>query len=160
MRDLLERQLDIAWGFAVQCVIDRVPRESVLWEPSTNVVTVHESEGGWVADWPDEKSSPQPDATVGWLLWHVEWWWTDAARVCRGQTGMQAAEHRWSGSTDGLVAAKREWDEILHTHDLEAEIVGLMPTPQPFWFVAAWVNFELIKNLAEINQLLTQRANR
>ncbi len=159
MRDLLARQLDIAWSFAREIVIGRVSREAALWEPSANVITVHESDEGWVADWPDEESSPLPDATVGWLLWHIEWWWTDAARVCAGQAALSPAERLWSGSTDGLVAAKREWDAILHSHDLDAEVVGLMPTAQPLWYVAAWVNFGLTKDLAEINQLLTRRAN-
>lgn len=37
---------------------------------------------------------------------------------------------------------------------------GLVPNPRPFSFVAAWVNFELTKNLAEINQLRIQHGNR
>jgi hypothetical protein len=35
-----------------------------------------------------------------------------------------------------------------------------MPNPCPLWFVADWVNFELTKNLAEINQLKIQHSNR
>lgn len=34
-----------------------------------------------------------------------------------------------------------------------------MPTPQPLWYAAAWVNVELTKNLSEINQLRIQHAN-
>lgn len=34
-----------------------------------------------------------------------------------------------------------------------------MPQPQPVWFVASWVNVELTKNLAEINQLKALRLN-
>jgi hypothetical protein len=35
-----------------------------------------------------------------------------------------------------------------------------MPRPQPGWFIAGWVNVELTKNLAEINQLTTLHRNR
>lgn len=64
MRDLLARQPDIAWCFAGVFVIDRVSREAAVWEPSANAVTGHETDEGWVADWPDEESVPLPAATV------------------------------------------------------------------------------------------------
>jgi hypothetical protein len=35
-----------------------------------------------------------------------------------------------------------------------------MPNPEPFRVVAVWVNFELAKNLAEIDQLRIQHGNR
>ena len=79
MRDVLLRQLELVWSFAVQFVLDGVQEELALWEPSTNVVTVHNAGGEWIADWPDEEHPPLPDATIAWLLWHIEFWWTNAA---------------------------------------------------------------------------------
>ncbi len=160
MRDVLLSQLDLVWGFATQFVLDDVDERQALWEPSGNVVTVHNTEDGWVADWPDEESRPLPDATIGWILWHVEMWWANAADSAEGRRARTPDEVRWSGSTDGVIAAHDRWVEILSSHDLEAPVRGLMPEPRPFSFVAAWVNFELTKNLAEINQLKIQYGNR
>lgn len=46
---------------------------------------------------------------------------------------------------------RRGGDEVLATVDLDRHIDGLMPTPQSAAFVAAWVNFELTKNLSEMH---------
>jgi hypothetical protein len=59
-----------------------------------------------------------------------------------------------------VLAAHERWVDILNTHDLEALVTEAMPDPRPFAFLAAWVNFELTKNLAEINQLEILHANR
>ena len=59
-----------------------------------------------------------------------------------------------------MLAAHDRWVGLLNTNDLDALVTGLMPDPRPFAFLAAWVNFELTKNLAEINQLKIQHANR
>ena len=160
MRNVLLRQLELAWSFARDFVVDGVDEAVALWEPSGNVVTVHRTNEEWVADWPDEERPPLPDATIGWLLWHIEYWWTNAADAAEGLPTRTPDQVRWSGSTAGLVAAYRRWRGILEKHDLNALVTGLMPEPRPFSFVAAWVNFELTKNLAEISQLKIQSANR
>lgn len=148
------------WSFARQFVLDAVDEDLALWTPSDNVVTVHRVGGSWVADWPDEEQPPLPDATIGWLLWHIEFWWTNAAAAAEGLPTRAPDEVAWSGSTSGLTAAHDRWLEILVTHDLDALVAGLMPSPRTLSFVAAWVNFELTKNLAEINQLRIQHGNR
>jgi hypothetical protein len=160
MRDVLLRQLELVWSFATQFVLDGVHEDLALWEPSGNVVTVHNTDDEWVADWPDEEHPPLPDATIGWLLWHIEFWWTNAADATEGQPTRAPDQVRWSGSTAGVLAAHDRWVGLLNTHDLDALVTGLMPDPRPFAFLAAWVNFELTKNLAEINQLKIQHANR
>jgi hypothetical protein len=158
-RVLLQRQLNIMWRFATDYVVDRVDRELALWEPSTHVCTVHETAEGWTADWPDEDKTPVPDATIAWLLWHIEWWWGDTVALVSGEQGVEPPGHRWSGGTDGIVAAKKTWDAVLAQADLDALIAWHLPEPQPLWFIAAWVNTELTKNLAEINQLRALRSN-
>lgn len=146
-------------GFATQFVVDQVDPALAVWEPSGNVVTVHRTEQGWTADWPDEEHPPLPEPTVGWLLWHIEFWWFNAADAA-DKLPTRAPQHTtWSGSTAGLVAAHARWRAILERHDLDELVVGLMPEPRPFWFIAMWVNFELTKNLAEINQLKIRHAN-
>ncbi len=159
-RTLLIRQLEIAWRFAEAFVLDDVDEALALWAPSGNVCTVHPTTSGWVADWPDEEQPPIPDVMIGWILWHIEWWWTNAAAGTLGRPATPPQEHRWSGGTQGLTAAKAAWDQILGEADLDQPVGGVMPEPQPLWFVAAWVNFELTKNLAEINHLRLLHGNR
>lgn len=130
-----------------------------LWKPSENVVTVHKLNGQWKADWPDEDTSPLPEATIGWLLWHIEFWWTNAARALQGTKTLPPTDHSWSGSTAGVTAAKTTWDAVLAEVDLDTTIENLMPKPRPAAFIAAWVNFELTKNVAEIHQQLNRIAN-
>jgi hypothetical protein len=156
---LLQRQLELAWSFADQVVLPQVDHERSLWEPSRNVVSVRNLDDRWVADWPDETQRPLPELTIGWLLWHVEWWWGNARRASRGKQPLPPHEHQWSGSIAGMFQAKARWDDVLATADLDRPVVGLMPTPQPFDFVAAWVNFELTKNLSEMHLLLVRYAN-
>jgi hypothetical protein len=158
-RVLLQRQLDVMWRFATDFVVDQVDLELALWKPSPHVCTVHQTADGWVADWPNEEESPLPDATIAWLLWHIEWWWWDTIATVAGQPGLAPSDHRWSGGTSGLVQAKRAWDRVLAEVDLDGLVAWHLPKPQPVWFIAGWVNAELSKNLAEINQLKTLREN-
>jgi hypothetical protein len=159
-RVLLQRQLDIMWRFATDFIIDQIDLELALWEPSTHVCTVHQTGDGWSADWLDEDKGPLPDATIAWLLWHIEWWWNDTVALVSCQPGIEPSDHRWSGGTDGIVLAKKVWDEVLAEADLDGLVAWHLPEPQPIWFIAAWVNTEVTKNLAEINQLKAHRANR
>ena len=159
-RVLLRRQLDIMWRFATDFIIDQIDLELALWEPSTHVCTVHQTGDGWSADWPDEDKGPLPDATIAWLLWHIEWWWTDTIAMVNGQPGVSPSAYRWSGGAGGLVAAKQAWDQIVSDADLDALVAWHMAEPQSVWFIASWVNVELTKNLAEINQLKGLRLNR
>lgn len=158
-RKLLQQQLGIAWSFAEDVVFAAIDHDRCLWEPSSHVVTVRKGSGGWMADWPDEEHAPLPEVTIGWLLWHVEWWWNNAARAVRAEQMLRPAEHRWSGSTAGTLDCKDVWDPLLAAADLDRQVTGLMPKPQSLAFVAAWVNFELTKNLSEMNQLLVRYAN-
>lgn len=158
-RKLLQRQLGIAWSFAEDVVLPGIDHDRCLWQPSGHVVTVHSGSDGWVADWPDEEHPPLPEVTIGWLLWHVEWWWTNASRAVRGEELLPPAEHRWSGSTSGVLDCKNGWDQVLGASDLDRQVTRLMPEPESLAFVAAWVNFELTKNLSEINQLLVRYDN-
>lgn len=158
-RELLQRQLGVMWRFAEQFVVDHLDLDAMLWAPSDHVCTVRATDDGWVADWPDEETQPLPDVSIAWLLWHIEWWWSDTLARVTGRPGIPPEAHRWSGSTDGIVAAKNAWDEFLASADLDELVPWHLPEPQPMWFIASWVNVELTKNLAEINQLMGLRAN-
>lgn len=159
-RELLQRQLSIAWGFAEQFVVGKVDEGLALWEPSSNVCTVHRQTNGWRANWPDEEHSPTPNVTAGWVLWHIEWWWSNTLALVGGADATPPETYLSSGGTDRIQVLKAAWDQVLLERDLDDVVTWPGPTPQPLWFVASWVTFELTKNLAEINALAMSRLNR
>ena len=159
-RSVLRAQLDLVWRFAEAVVIGHVDERLALWEPTANVVTVHRSADGWHADWPDEENPPIPSPTVGWVLWHVEWWWTSTIGCVEGRAPLAPQEHRWSGGTDGIARLKRVWDDVLDSRDLEEQVPWLTPEPQTLGVIASWVNFELTKNISEVSQLQLLHQNR
>lgn len=112
-RLLLQRQLRIMWRFAEEFVLGKIDQQLALWEPSTNVCTIHPKDGRWVADWPDEDRTPLPEATIAWLLWHIEWWWADTILRVNGRTPLAPEEHSWSGGTRRSAALKQQWDTVL-----------------------------------------------
>lgn len=156
---LLRQQLELVWTFAEHVVIGHVDDELALWAPSAHVATVHRTDEGWRADWPDDENPPIPNPTVAWVLWHIEWWWTSTIGCVEGRAPLPPEDHRWSGGTAHLVELKRTWDRILDSHDLDQQVAWLTPEPQPLGFIAAWVNFELTKNISEISQLKLLHAN-
>lgn len=92
--------------------------------------------------------------------------WESSTNVCTVRQGVEGwiadwpdEAHRWSGDASGISEVKREWDQVLASTDLDVRIEWLMPEPQPLWFIASWVNVELTKNLAEINQVKGRLAN-
>lgn len=159
-RSVLQRQLEVEWSFAQDLVLKRFDEELAVWKPTTgNVVTVHQTSKGWRADWPDEQLVPIPSPTIGWLMWHIEWWWVATISCIQGNGDISPDEHLWTGSTEQLIVLKRSWDHLLAEGDLDEFVSWFTPDKRPFSEVAAWVNFELAKNLAEINVLINLRAN-
>lgn len=51
------------------------------------------------------------------------------------------------------------WVRLLAMTPLDQVCAGPWPTPQPFSTIAAWVNVELMKNVAEIGQTLRLHGN-
>ncbi|MFK5689528.1 DinB family protein [Ornithinimicrobium sp. LYQ92] len=159
VRTALQRQLDIEWRFATEFVLGQIDEDTALWSPAgAATYSVHRTDDGWSADWPDEGNDPPMVPTMGWILWHVEWWWTDTLLLVHGHGRVAPQDHVWSGTTDEIVRLKEKWDRVLADDDLERLVQWAMPDPQPLGLIASWLNFELAKNLAEINQLKMLRA--
>ncbi|MGW0023667.1 DinB family protein [Rhodococcus sp. NPDC003383] len=155
----LRTQLDLILLFANEHVLPRIDEAVLHWEPSSNCVGVRRSDGVFVADRPDEAASPLSETTIAWLLWHIEWWWSNTISVCRGGSAVATDAYEWSGSVDRIRTLAHEWSGLLETADLTTPIVGLMPDETPLWEIAGWVNFELTKNISEIGQSLTRYGN-
>lgn len=161
VRTMLQRQLALEWRFASDFVLDRIDPELALWQPVATSPTIHRVHGGWRADWPDEDADEVPaPAGIGWVLWHIEWWWSATLASVHAMPSCDPEDFVATLDSQVLRGLKAQWDLVLTGDDLDRPVEWLLPEPQPLGFIAAWVNFELAKNLAEINQLAMLRSSR
>ncbi|MET8569468.1 DinB family protein [Streptomyces sp. NPDC004783] len=165
--DLLRWQFDLTWSL-FEHHLERLGPDDFLWEPAALCWTVRRSEdGAWVPDWAETEPDPVPVPTIGWLSWHIGWWWSVAADHVHGRAPRERGDITWPGAGRPAV----EWLRRLRADWLEAldrltddELEPSAPFPwqdDPRHTVAhmlAWVNAELMKNAAEIGQLRLQRA--
>ncbi|MEV4842468.1 DinB family protein [Micromonospora matsumotoense] len=160
-RDLLRWQFDLTWSlFGYH--LERVEPADLLWEPVPHCWTVRRDADGWVPDWADTEPDPIPVPTIGWLTWHIGWWWTVAIDHAQGRTPRERTEIGWPGDRDRTVAwlgdLRTAWVAVCDQLS-DADLDATAPFPwrdDPAHTVAhmiAWVNAELMKNVAEIGQL-------
>lgn len=154
-RDLLLQQLEIPWSLATQYCFPALSDEMVDWAPSHNSLRR--------GQWPDEQADPIPDATIGWLLWHMEWWWTNAIRGVGDGPLADPHEVPWdrsvAASCTALAGLRDEWVRILSLTDIDRECRWPWESPKPLSDTAAWLNVELTKNVAELGQVVRLHAN-
>ncbi|MGP3966274.1 DinB family protein [Streptomyces sp. 6N223] len=168
-RDLLRWQFDLTWAL-FDYHLDRLAPEDFLWEPAPHCWTVRrDATGAWVPDWAETEPEPVPVPTIGWLSWHIGWWWSTAVAHARGRTPRAREEITWPGDGNAAIAwlrgLREEWLAAL-VGLTDAELDATAPLPwqrDPEHTVAhmtGWVNAELMKNAAEIGQLRLLRAAR
>jgi hypothetical protein len=160
---LLVWQLDLCWSL-FEYHASSLTDEECLWEPAPDAWTVRaDAAGRWVADWVVPEPSPVPATTIGWLTWHVGFWWTSTHGVCFGSGAPDRSSIFWPGSASAAVSWLGSLKDAWRTALLEVSSSELDSTsrtaalpfgaePLPLGQVAAWVNFELAKNVAEIGQ--------
>lgn len=165
--DLLRGQFDLTWSL-FEYHMARLEPEDFLWEPAPLCWTVRaDADGTWVADRADTEPEPVPIPTIGWLTWHIGWWWSVSIDHARGQVPRERTDVVWPG--EGSVAM--EWLRVLRGDWLGVldrltgiDLDATAPVPwqnDPSYTVAhmvARVNSELMKNVAEIGQLRLLRA--
>ncbi|MCP2330433.1 DinB superfamily protein [Actinoalloteichus cyanogriseus DSM 43889] len=158
--DLLLRQLDIAWALFSHHVRD-LDDATCLWEPDPHCWTVRPDERGrWLPDWQVPEPDPVPAQTIGWITWHLGYWWTTTLEHCFGAGAPERTDITWPGGAVETVA----WLDDLHQRwraelgrlteeDLEAtDRVEGLPWGRGLRLVdiAGWVTVELTKNVAEV----------
>ncbi|WP_411081765.1 DinB family protein [Streptomyces sp. cmx-18-6] len=166
--DLLRWQFDLTWSL-FEYHLERIAPGDFLWEPAANCWTVRRSadDGTWTADWADVEPEPVPVPTIGWLSWHMGWWWSVTVDHVRGRTPRDRNDITWPGpgapTVEWLRDLRKDWLAALDgltAADLDA--TATFPWQKdPQHTVAhtiAWVNAELMKNVAEIGQIRLQRA--
>ncbi|MFC4062087.1 DinB family protein [Planomonospora corallina] len=167
----LRWQLNVSWSL-LTLHLERVTDEEALWEPAANCWSVRRrADGTWAADWVVPEPEPIAATSIGWVMWHIGLWWSQAYTRCFGSPGAAAGEFDWSAAAaatpwPGDVASAVGW---LHgCHDRWAAALeslsdaDLDSTERSGWFadgtlplghVLAWANIELMKNAAEIGSL-------
>lgn len=161
-RELLRWQFDLTWSL-FEYHLERLAPEDFLWEPSPLSWTVRPApDGTWTADWAETEPDPVPTPTIGWTVWHIGWWWSVALDHARGRPPRDRADLAWPGGGEAAVgrlrALREEWLAVLDGIT-DPELDAPAPFPwrnEPQYTVAhmlAWVNAELMKNVAETGQL-------
>jgi hypothetical protein len=154
---MLRWQFDLTWRLA-SYHIPALTDEACLWEPALGSWTVRRgADGLWRPDWSDKEPDPAPPVTIGWLTWHVMWWWSGAQLALRGDAPLAHEDVFWPGSALGvkqaLGALASDWSEVLSQlteSDLEKLLAYPWKEPRALWHTLGWVNAELMKNVAEI----------
>lgn len=163
-RDLLCWQFDLTWSL-LQYHLERLEPDDLLWEPAAVCWTVRRGvDGAWVPDWADTEPDPIPVPTIGWVTWHLGWWWSVVLDHAHGRRPRDRTEIAWpaDGTVEWLRDLRVQWLAVLPDLDLDA----VAPFPwdrdpdHPVAHMVAWVNAELMKNVAEIGQLRLLRAAR
>jgi DinB superfamily len=158
LRDVLLRQLDVSWRLA-SYHLDGLTTEECLWRPARVGPRLIEMEPGrWGARIPKHERYDLGPATIGWLTWHMGYWWSMVLNRTFGDGKLDAARVAWPGSAEATVAwitaQHTEWRQRLESASdadmLSRERVHWPYTHKPFADLAAWVNIELMKNAAEI----------
>lgn len=158
LREVLLRQYDIAWALADYHLKD-LSTEECLWQRAKVGLHVRQGEDGtWNADWPDHEGYNLGPSSIGWLTWHMEFWWSMVLDHSFGCGTLERDHIRWPGTAE--VASRRirelahRWRELLEglsEEDLRATEKTRWPfAARPFQEVVAWLNIELTKNAAEI----------
>lgn len=115
----------------------------------------------------DTEPEPVPIPTIGWLTWHIGWWWSVSIDHARGQVPRERTDVVWPGggsaAIEWLRVLRGDWLGVLdRLTDIDLDATAPFPWQNdPSYTVAhmvAWVNSELMKNVAEIGQLRLLRA--
>lgn len=165
--DLLRWQFDLTWSL-FDYHLERLEPGDFLWEPAAHCWTMHQAaDGTWVPDWADTEPDPVPVPTIGWVSWHIGWWWSVTIDHARGRVPRERTEIVWPGggkaAIEWLRGLRDDWLAVLDGLG-DAELDAAAPFPwqdDPRHTVAhmvAWVNAELMKNATEIGQLRLLRA--
>ncbi|KUI29586.1 damage-inducible protein DinB [Mycobacterium sp. IS-1742] len=159
-------QFELAWALA-ELHLSALADDDFLWEPADVVWTVRRDDAGiWRADWAEREPDPIPVPTIGWLTWHITWWWSVTLAHLDGDEPPGRTDITWPGgaaAVSRITELSTRWRAVLDrltTADLEH------PSAFPWGAdgertvadTVLWLHVELTKNVAEIGQLRMLRA--
>lgn len=155
--ETLTWQFRMTWSLGRDFWLPALTDDLLLWRQAPSAASMRfGTDGTWQPDW-DEDPDPVPPATAGWLTWHIQWWWTSAIASFRGEPIPERESIRWPVTADAVRTTLSEladtWHSMLEVLDdslLERPAAFPWPDPRPVRHLVAWVNSELMKNLAEL----------
>ena len=157
-RDLLLSQFEIAWALT-SYHLNGLTTAECLWRPAAKGLHVWQVESGsWRADWPEHEGYDLGPPSIGWLTWHLTFWWSMALDHNFGDGQLTREAVSWPGSAEEvrqrIESLQRQWRETLERlTDDELQSADHMRWPlagKPLADLFAWANLELMKNAAEI----------
>ncbi|MFI6209346.1 DinB family protein [Streptomyces sp. NPDC051041] len=165
--DLLRWQFELTWSL-FEYHLERLEPGDFLWEPVPHCWTLRRAaDGTWVPDWAETEPDPVPVPTIGWVSWHIGWWWSVAIDHVAGRPPRERTGIAWPGpgapTVEWLRALRTDWLTALGRFT-DADLDAAAPFPwsdepaRTVAHMAAWVNAELMKNVTEIGQLRLLRA--
>nr|WP_173133647.1 DinB family protein [Kibdelosporangium persicum] len=157
---MLRWQFDLTWSL-LELHLAELTAADFRWEPSGCTWAVRDG----VPDWADTEPDPIPVPTIGWITWHIGWWWSVTLDHAQVRSPRDRTEIGWPGDGEPAVQwlrdLREEWITVLGDIDLTAQ-ASFPWQDDPTMTVAhmaGWVNSELMKNVAEIGQLRLLRVN-
>jgi hypothetical protein len=108
------------------------------------------------------RAGARSDPTIGWVTWHIGWWWTVTIDHAPGWAPRNRGEIRWPGEGPATIGwlrgLRRDWLAVLeHLTDADLDVTAPFPwhnnPERTVAHMVSWVNSELMKNTAEIGQL-------
>lgn len=155
--DALRWQFELTWRLA-QHHLPKLTDEACLWEPAPGSWSVRPAaDGRWRPDWSEGEPDPAPPTTIGWLTWHLIWWWSSVLAAARDEAIPPREQVTWPGSAAAAVSRLQDlsaqWSALLgrlEARDLERPLAYPWAEKRPLRLALAWANAELMKNIAEI----------
>jgi hypothetical protein len=151
-------QLETAW--ALTCYhLEGLTTEECLRRPGRVGLHVErDADGRWRAQWPEHEGYHLGPASIGWITWHLGFWWSMVLDHSFGDATLTREAVTWPGDADEvrahLARLHSEWRaaiERLDDTDLRSPERTRWPLQgKPFGDIVAWVNLELMKNAAEL----------
>jgi hypothetical protein len=168
--ETLRWQFQLTWRLASEYHLPALTDETCFWEPALGSWNVRRFEDGiWRPDWVEPEPNPAPTVTIGWLTWHITWWWSGLIAAVRNEPPIGRDQVFWPGSADAvrsrLEGLAAEWTDFLSMLDdagLDRPLAYPWTEPRPLSIALAWANSELMKNVAEIGyvRLLFEASHR
>lgn len=143
--------------------------EECLWRPSKQGPHIFLGEDDqWRGNWPVKEQYDTGPTSIGWISWHIIFWWSMVLNHSFGDQSLQVKDVTWPGDADSLRARllelRNEWVEAIKKlagKELMAKTKTRWPVKdKPFSAIVGWANMELMKNTAELGYirfLYTQR---
>jgi hypothetical protein len=111
--DYLLRQFETASKLA-SYHLDGLTTDECLWRPGRVGLHVHQAaDGTWRADWPEHEGYDIGPPSIGWLTWHIGFWWSMVIDHAFGDATLSRERVMWPGTAEEARARisvfGREW---------------------------------------------------